>query len=144
MVFFLKTIPLLMLWGHPTGCCKDPVFSCNNLCKKLIFFLDLMSILMMKVLLCKLGWEICLESHGILRLIQFRTFWTPEFSSKFYFSDRKMCSRQIWTHYFLFGILFCHLFFQYHELENVPAISIFLARHENIQLYILAGIPKDI
>ncbi len=47
-----------------------------------------------------LGWEIRLEFCGIPRLIQFRTFWTPEFSSEFYFSDLKMCSRQFWTCFF--------------------------------------------
>ncbi len=41
-----------------------------------------------------LGWEIHLEFRGIPGLIQFWTFWNPEFSSKFYFSNRKMCSRQ--------------------------------------------------
>ncbi len=40
-----------------------------------------------------LGWEIHSEFRRILQLIQFRTFWTLEFSSEFYFSDRKMCSR---------------------------------------------------
>jgi hypothetical protein len=35
-----------------------------------------------------LGWEIRLEFRGIQRLIRFRTFWTPEFSSEIYFSDR--------------------------------------------------------
>jgi hypothetical protein len=42
----------------------------------------------------KLGWEIRLEFRRIPQLIQFRTFSIPEFSSEFYFSDRKMCSRQ--------------------------------------------------
>ncbi len=41
-----------------------------------------------------LGWEIRSEFHGILQLFRFWTFWTPEFSSEFYFYDRKMCSRQ--------------------------------------------------
>jgi hypothetical protein len=41
-----------------------------------------------------LGWEICPEFRGTPRLFRFRTFWTPEFSSEFYFSDCKMCSRQ--------------------------------------------------
>jgi hypothetical protein len=41
-----------------------------------------------------LGWEIHSEFRGIPRLFRFRTFWTPEFSSEFYLSDRKMCSRQ--------------------------------------------------
>jgi hypothetical protein len=41
-----------------------------------------------------LGWEIHSEFHGIPRLFRFRTFWTLEFSSEFYFSDRKMCCRQ--------------------------------------------------
>ncbi len=44
-----------------------------------------------------LGWEIHSEFRGIPRFFQFRTFWTPEFSSEFYFSDRKMCSRQFTT-----------------------------------------------
>jgi hypothetical protein len=35
-----------------------------------------------------LGWEIRSEFRKIPRLFQFRTFWTPEFSSEFYFSDR--------------------------------------------------------
>jgi hypothetical protein len=90
-----------------------------------------------------LGWEIHSKFRGIPQLIRFWTFWTPEFSSEFYFSDRKMCSRQFWTHFFQFGILSHHLFFWFHESKNVPAISIFLAHHENIQSYILAGIPKD-
>ncbi len=51
-----------------------------------------------------LGWEICLEFRGIPRLFQFWTFWTPEFSSEFYFSDRKMCSLQFRTRFFRFGI----------------------------------------
>jgi hypothetical protein len=41
-----------------------------------------------------LGWKIRLEFRGIPQLFRFWTFWTPEFSSEFYFSDRKMCSRQ--------------------------------------------------
>jgi hypothetical protein len=41
-----------------------------------------------------LGWEIQSEFCGIPRLFRFWTFWTPEFSSEFYFSHRKMCSRQ--------------------------------------------------
>ncbi len=41
-----------------------------------------------------LGWEIRLQFRGIPQLFRFRTFWTPDFSSEFYFSDRKMCSRQ--------------------------------------------------
>ncbi len=44
-----------------------------------------------------LGWEIHSEFHGIPQLIWFRTFWTPEFSSEFHFSDCKMCSRQFWA-----------------------------------------------
>ncbi len=68
-----------------------------------------------------LGWEFHSEFRGILRLIQNWTFWTPEFSSEFYFSDCKLCSRQFWTHFFRFGILSCHLFFQFHELENDSA-----------------------
>ncbi len=54
-----------------------------------------------------------------------------------------MCSRQFWTRFLWFGILSRHQFFQFHELENVPAISIFLARHKNIQSYISAGIPNN-
>ncbi len=54
-----------------------------------------------------------------------RPFWTPEFSSEFYFSDRKMCSRQFATRSLRFGILSRHWFFQFHESENFPAISIF-------------------
>ncbi len=90
-----------------------------------------------------LGWEICSELREILWLIWFWTFWTPKFSSEFYLSDRKMCFRQFWTHFFWFGILSHHLFFRNHESENIPAISIFSAHHENIQSYILAGTPKD-
>ncbi len=71
-----------------------------------------------------LGWEICLEFHGIPRLIRFRTFWTPEFSSEIYFYDRKMYSHQFWTHFIRFRILFRHELFQFHELENVPAIFV--------------------
>ena len=41
-----------------------------------------------------LGWEIRSEFHRIPQFFRFRTFWTPEFSSEFYFSDSKMCSRQ--------------------------------------------------
>jgi hypothetical protein len=52
------------------------------------------------------------------------------------FFRSKMCSRQFWTRFLRFGILSCHWFFQIHELENIPAIIIFLARHENIQSYI--------
>jgi hypothetical protein len=33
----------------------------------------------------QLGWEIRSEFCRILRLLQFRTFWTPDFSSEFYF-----------------------------------------------------------
>ncbi len=71
-----------------------------------------------------LGWEIRSELHGIPRLFQFRTFWTPKFSSEFYFSDCKMCSRQFWTRFFRFRILSCHQLFQFHESENVPAINV--------------------
>ncbi len=35
-----------------------------------------------------------------------------------------MCSRQFWRHFFQFGILSRHLFSQFHELENVPAIFV--------------------
>ncbi len=42
----------------------------------------------------KLGWEIHSEFCRIPQLFKFWTFWTPEFSSEFYFSDPKMCSRQ--------------------------------------------------
>ncbi len=73
---------------------------------------------------CKLGWEIRSEFRGILQLFQFWTFWTPEFSLEFYFSDRKMCSHQICTRFFLFGILSCHQLFWFHESENVPAINV--------------------
>ncbi len=71
-----------------------------------------------------LGWEIHLEFRGILQLIRFQTFRTPEFSSEFYFSDCKMCSRQFWTCFFRFGILSCHWLFQFHESEKVPAINV--------------------
>jgi hypothetical protein len=71
-----------------------------------------------------LGWEIHSEFRGIPRLFQFWTFWTPEFSSEFYFSDLKMCSCQFWTRFFWFGILSHHQLFQFHELENVPAINV--------------------
>ncbi len=30
-LLFLKTIPPLMLWGYPMGCCKDPGAPHNNL-----------------------------------------------------------------------------------------------------------------
>ncbi len=84
----------------------------------------------------QLGWEIHSEFRRIPWLFWFWTFWTPEFSSEFYFSDRKMCSCQFWTRFFRFGILSRHLFFQFHESENILAINVFLARHENIQSYI--------
>ncbi len=64
------------------------------------------------------------EFRGIPRLFQFRTFWTPEFSSEFYFSDRKMCSCQFWTRFFQFGILSRHRLFRFHESENVPALNV--------------------
>ncbi len=35
-----------------------------------------------------------------------------------------MCSRQFWTYFFRFGILFRHLFFWFHESKNVPAIFV--------------------
>jgi hypothetical protein len=47
-----------------------------------------------------LGWEIRSEFRGIPQLFRFWTFWTPEFSSEFYFFNRKMCSRQFWTRFF--------------------------------------------
>ncbi len=72
-----------------------------------------------------LGWEIHLEIRGIPQLIWFRTFWTPEFSLEFYFSYRKMCSRQFWACFLWFGILSHHRFFRFHKLEYIPAISIF-------------------
>ncbi len=71
-----------------------------------------------------LGWEIHSEFRGIPQLIWFRTFWTPEFSLEFYFSDRKMCSRQFWTRFFRFRILSCHRFFRFQESENVPTIIV--------------------
>ncbi len=74
--------------------------------------------------LWSLGWEIHLEFCWILRLIQFRTFWTPEFSSEFYFFDCKMCSCQFWTRFLRFRILSRHRFFRFHEWENVPAIYV--------------------
>ncbi len=72
----------------------------------------------------KLGWEIRSEFRGIPQLFRFWTFWTPEFSSEFYFSDRKMYSRQFWTRFFRFGILSRHQLFRFHESENVPAINV--------------------
>ncbi len=72
-----------------------------------------------------LGWEIRLELRWIPWLFQFWTFWTPEFSSEFYFLIIKMCSRQFWTHFLRFRILSCHWFFRFHESENIPAITIF-------------------
>jgi hypothetical protein len=73
---------------------------------------------------CNLGWEIHSGFHGIPRLFQFRTFWTPEFSSEFYFSDHKMCSHQFRTHFSRFGILSQYRLFRFHESENVPAINV--------------------
>ncbi len=61
------------------------------------------------------------EFRGIPWLFQFRTFWTPEFSSKIYFSDPKMFSRQFVTHSCRFGMLSRDRFFQFHESENIPA-----------------------
>ncbi len=66
-----------------------------------------------------LGWEIRSEFCKILQLFQFRTFWTPEFSSDF-FSDRKMCSCQFTTPSCRFGILSHNWFFWFHESEKVP------------------------
>ncbi len=80
-----------------------------------------------------LGWEICSEFRGILQLFQFRTFWTPEFSSKFYLNDCKICSCQFVTRSCQFGILSRHWFFQFHALENVPAF--FLAHQHHIYLF---------
>jgi hypothetical protein len=77
-----------------------------------------------------LGWEIHSEFRGILRSIWFRTFWTPEFSLEFYFSDRKMCSSQFWSHFFRFRMLSRHLFFQFHESENVPAMFVSSEWHQ--------------
>ncbi len=77
-----------------------------------------------------LSWEIRSEFRGIPQLFQFQTFWTPEFSSEFYFSDRKMCSRQFVTYSRRFRILSHHQLFRFHELENVPAF--FLAHHYHI------------
>ena len=54
-----------------------------------------------------------------------------------------MCSCQFWTCFLRLGILSRNWYFQFHESENVPAISIFSAGKEDIQSYILAGIPKD-
>ncbi len=71
-----------------------------------------------------LGWEIHSEFRRIPQLIRFQTFWTPKLSSEFYFTDRKMCSRQFWTRFFRFGILSRHRFFRFHESENVPAIFV--------------------
>ncbi len=68
-----------------------------------------------------LGWEIHSEFCVILQLFQFWTFWTPEFSLEFYFSNRKMFSHQFWTRFLWFGILSCHWFFRFHESKNVPA-----------------------
>ncbi len=79
-----------------------------------------------------LEWEIRLEFRRIPQLLRFRTFWTPEFSSEFFFSDRKMCSRQFWTCFFRFGILSRHLFFRFHESENIPAISLLFARKGDV------------
>ncbi len=101
------------------------------------------NILNIEYVIVVIGWEIHLEFCRILRLIWFRTFWTLEFSSEFYFSARKMCSRQFWTRFLRFGILSCHRFFQFHESENVPTMTIFLAHHVNIQSYISAGIHND-
>ncbi len=72
----------------------------------------------------ELGWKIHLGFRRIPQLFWFWTFWTPEFSSEFYFSDCKMCSRQFWTHFFWFGILSCHWLFRFHELENIHAINV--------------------
>ncbi len=62
--------------------------------------------------------NLCLEFRGIPRLIRFRTFWTPKFSSEFYSSNCKMCSHQFWTQFLRFGILSRHRFFWFHESEK--------------------------
>ena len=76
-----------------------------------------------------LGWKIRSESGRIPQLFRFRIFRTPEFSSEFYFSDCKMCSRQLGTRSLRFGILSHHQFFWFHESKHFPAMKIFLARH---------------
>ncbi len=45
-------------------------------------------------LLC-LGWDICLEFHGIPQLFWFRTFFLPEFWSKFVFPTIKHVSSKL-------------------------------------------------
>ncbi len=61
---------------------------------------------------------------GIPWLFRFRMFWNPELSLEFYFSDRKMSSRQFRTRFCRFRILTRHQFFQFHESENVPTIYV--------------------
>ncbi len=78
----------------------------------------------LEILIIKLGWEICSEFCGIPQLFRIRTFWTPEFLSEFYISDRKMCYPQFRTSSCRFGILSRHQFFQSHESENVSTIFV--------------------
>ncbi len=96
---------------------------------------------------CRLGWEIHSEFRWIPQLFQFWTFWTLEFPSEFYFSDCKMCSLQFWTYFFRFRILSRHWLFQFHELENVPAINVSgewhqILIHSTHQLFLHAPLPS--
>ncbi len=115
---------------HIPDLCTVPLYICpkyNNMAHNLLWTKQQSNKLQSQMAKLCLGWEIRSEFHGILQLIQFWTFWTPEFSSEFYFSDHKMCSCQFWTRFTWFGILSHHQFFRFHESEKIPAISIFLA-----------------
>ncbi len=94
-----------------------------------------------------LGWDLHSEFRGIPQLFQFWTFWTPKFSSEFYFSDCKMCSRQFWTRFFRFGILSHHRLFRFDESKDVPAINVSGKWHQISiysmhQLFLHAPLPS--
>jgi hypothetical protein len=70
-------------------------------------------------------------------------FELQNFHRNFYFSNRKMCSRQFGTRSHWFGILSRHRFFRFHESENVLGICIFLACQADIYLYTSASRPNN-
>ncbi len=130
---FWETCFLKFLWIQPLAARKPWEYIRNHIAWAfhIMYFWpifinirDPVKMLLWWVTNAELGWEIHSGFHGIPRLHRFRTFWTPEFSLEFYFSDRKMSSHQFWTRFFCFGILSRHLFFRFHESENVPAINV--------------------
>ncbi len=91
----------------------------------------------------KLGWEMHSKFHGIPQLIQFRTFWTPEFSSEFIFLIVKCVpanSEHISSGWESSPTIDSSNFMNW---KTFPPWVFFWPAEKNIQSFISAGRPGD-